>query len=220
MLVGRLIVAEMNIKNKTKYAVLDGATRMKAMVELGMTHAPCVILKGLTLKQRAEKFLQANSWSKTLRPVQSYHAQLASGNAGALRMQAVFNKLGITVQEGTSGVNTLAAIATAANIYNDGGEDLLERTLRVIQEAWPDAKRKFSGSVIGGVGYFLLRDDGVTDDDKLTARLASLEMSDLMRQASDLHAGVGHGGGSHIYVARGVAIFVYGAKAKTSWPKA
>lgn len=219
LLVGRLIVAAVEKNGKKNFAIIDGATRWRAMQELGMTHAPCVVLGDLTLPQRAEKFLQANTWSKTLRPIDKYRALLAMGDEACLRMQKIFDVFDISVSEGAATKNSLAAIATARNIYNAGGEELLERTLKVISEAWPEARRRYSGSLLGGIAHFLRLDDKRTSEDKLIARLASLETADLARQASDLRTGSGHGGGSHVYIARGVAMFIYGASAKTKWPE-
>lgn len=213
---GRVTVVEIG---KDKYAIVDGQNRTEAARELGFTHVPCVVHRGLNLKQRAFLFWHLNTQSKTLRPVQKFHAAVASGDKGALAVKKILDKHEISVVEGTAGLDSLSAITTVIYVFNTGSAELLERTLATIKEAWPEDRRRYQNSIIGGVSHFLKLDNELTPDEKLPTRLAAYTVSDVNRQGSDLHSGVGHGGHSHMYVARGIAMILYGAKAKTKWPE-
>jgi hypothetical protein len=213
---GRVTVVEIG---EDKYAIVDGQNRTEAARELGFTHVPCIVHRNLTLKQRAYLFWHLNTQSKTLRPVQKFHAAVASGDSTALKIKKLLDEFEITVIEGSTSKSSLSAITTVIYVYNTGGEAHLRRTLSIITKAWPDERKRFQNSIIGGISQFLKLDKEQTNDDKLSARLATYSVSDVNKQGSDLHQGVGHGGHSHIYVARGIAIFLYGGKAKNTWPE-
>jgi len=213
---GRITVVEVG---KGRYAIVDGQNRAEAARELGFSHVPCVVHRGLPLKQRAYLFWYLNTQSRTLRPVQKFHAGVASRDDRSLAVKGVLDRFDVTVVEGGTSINSLSAITTVLNVFNSDGEEMVDRTLHVIVSAWPDDRKRFQNSIIGGVAQFLRLDKEETPDEKLAARLAAYSVVDLNREASTLHQGSGHGGHSHIYVARAIAIFVYGGKAKNTWPE-
>lgn len=213
---GRITVAEVS---KNKYAVVDGQNRVEAAREMGFSLVPCVVHRKLSLKQRAHLFWYLNTQARTLRPVQKFHAAVSSGDKGALVINEILDRYGIKVTEGSSGVSSLSAITTVIGVMNAYGAEMVDRTFSVISQAWPDDRKRYQNSIIGGVSQFLRLDHGTTPDEKIAARLAAYTCNDVNRQGSVLHQGSGHGGHSHIYVARGIAIFLYGGKAKNTWPE-
>lgn len=201
-----------------RYAVLDGQNRLAALHLMGMTEGIALLLPPMKPQERADVFHALNTLAKSLRAIDKFRAAHAKGDTAVVEIVSAMDSFNVVATEGSTGVNAIAAVGATLHVYNLGGVELFTRTLEVITESWPTDPRRFTGDIIGGVSTFLHRDHGNTSDANVIARLASIQVSDLQRQASDLRQGMGHGGGSHVYVARGIAIYVYGAKAKNGWP--
>lgn len=214
-LYGRPVITK--VRNN-KYAILDGQNRLGALHMMGMSEGPVLLLPSVDAKKRAAIFHELNTLAKSLRAIDKFRAAHAKGDFAVTSIIRTMSEFNVVATEGSTGVNAIAAVGSTIRVYNLGGEELFHRTLSVITQSWPNDPRRLIADIITGVATFLHRDAGKTSDENVVARLASVQVSDLLKQASDLRTTGGHGGGSPVYLARGIAIYLYGAEAKNGWP--
>jgi Family of unknown function (DUF6551) len=90
--------------------VADGGTRLAgAMQRDDITTVPCQVFSGLTAKQEADVFLRINMNRRRLRTEQQHHAELYSGDAGAIKAQEFMDMLSSAriAWQGTRAMRTL-----------------------------------------------------------------------------------------------------------------
>lgn len=96
-LFGTLQVCKLH-SDAAKYAIIDGQHRFKG-VELrgGIEEVPCSIISPRDVKEQAEIFLNINSHRLALSPLQFYRASLVQGDPVALAIEAVSERIGVTI---------------------------------------------------------------------------------------------------------------------------
>jgi hypothetical protein len=204
---------------------VDGQRRRRLALRLGITPIAAVVLHGLTLKEEARLFLDVNVQRLAVNPVSRHLCEVIAEDVRAIDIDRVLARFDLAVSRGSSGVNgchPFNAVVQAEKVYDDGGTDLLDRTFAVIGAAWPDELRRPTGALVRGVGYFLARDSWGADDSRVAAKLGARSLGrlfELAAHARELSGGKGHGGGSPVYMARGIAALVYGARGAAWEPR-
>jgi hypothetical protein len=197
-LVGTLCASE---RSKTKFALIDGQTRAKAMERLGMRDAPCIVYEGLTLEQEAELFSKFQTERRGMTSASRFKAQVIAGNEIATAINDIVEGLGFTIDHNSSEPGALRAVAALEYAYRGASgqrnsaakrPELLATVLEVIRGAWPKVPDTAkSALMIRGLAFFLNTVEDVQQE-RLTTKLSKITPSDLAKRAEMLREG--HGG--------------------------
>lgn len=196
-LVGTLIVSE---RNNAKMAVIDGQTRLEAMVRRGETHAPCLVYHGLTQGQEAQLFGDLQTKRRGMATYLRFRAALVARQPEAVAIADIVTNAGFELgREETR--HTVKAIAALEFVYRRDAE-LLARVMTMIARAWPEPEttHRTSAEIIRGLAVFMTREKQVSED-RLANRLASITPQTLRHRANALREGSGSGSGSTGYMA-------------------
>jgi hypothetical protein len=200
------------------YWTVDGQTRGKAARRCGLDRLPAIVVHGLNEEEEADLFLAVNCKRLMVNAVARHNAEIVARHPRALAIAAALGRHNLVItssSRGSDGQYPFNAVVQVEHVYDDGGVELIDRTLRVIAQAWPEEIKRPSGAIVRGVGYFLARDAWDATDERVAQRLTTAtvgRLHELAAHARELAGGRGHGGGSPIYVARGVAAIVYGSR--------
>jgi hypothetical protein len=220
-LVGTLVTSE---RSKTKFAVVDGQTRMTAMREVGLERAPCLIYTGLTEADEADLFSRLQTERRGMVAANRFRAQVIAKDPFAVALNNIVQEEGFTVGTDTQSNNfCINAIGALETVYRgmksrrakfEADEELLRDVLTVLKNAWPKMPEGAkSGALIRGLGYFLLYDEkdqprgdggAQVDFERLTRQLSKVQPSQLARNAELLREGRGMSGNSPKYMAEAI----------------
>lgn len=141
-----------------KYHIIDGAHRSRALRCLSYTHAPCIVLTGLTYEQEAEYYCKQNQDKRLLSPGDLYKAGLASGNEQCVTIDKIVRANGFHVGKGGSkDFYRITAIKTLFTISEDYGYGVLDDTLFLIASTWAGITRASYSESLLGVAEFVSR---------------------------------------------------------------
>jgi len=140
-----------------RYYLIDGAHRKNALNILGYTHAPCVVLTGLTYEQEAEYYRMQNQDKRLLTPGDLFKAGLASGDERCVAINRIVKSNGFQVGKGDKDFYRIAAIHTLYTICEDYGYDVLDVTLFLIANTWAGIARASHSECLLGVAEFVNR---------------------------------------------------------------
>lgn len=215
--VGVLTVAP---RPKDRYAVIDGQTRLKAMMELraeGKLHlpsAPCLVYPDLSQPEEAKLFADLQTQRRGMRSYDAFRALLVAGQGRgphepevkrALSVSKITEKAGfsLSVDEDKHTMKAVQALVTLWNVDEKG--DHLARVLNVVAETWgtqdPEAN---SSAMLRGLS-FVFNSQKKVDDGLLVERLSEVTPGFLKHRASSLREGRAYGGSAaHIYLGQAI----------------
>jgi hypothetical protein len=207
-LVGTLIVSER--KSGTK-SVIDGQTRLTAMIDVGVTEAPCLIYENLTRAQEAELFAALQRLRRGMRTYHRFRAELFANNDQAKGISTIATNVGFELGTEEKS-NTLQSITALEKAYRVDPEHLKE-TLEVIRDVWgiwdekgtsftidPDA---VSAQIINGISAFIRKQERL-DMERLVNRLQDVTPRLLINRAAQIRDGAGPGTGAAGAIAQAI----------------
>ena len=138
-----------------KHHIIDGAHRSRALRHLGYTHAPCIVLSGLTYEQEADYYRKQNQDKRLLTPEDLFKAGLASGDEQCVKINQIVKANGFHIGKGDRDSCKLAAVHTLYTICGDYGYDVLDNTLFLIASTWAGIARASQSECLLGVANFV-----------------------------------------------------------------
>ena len=138
-----------------RYHIIDGAHRSKALRKLGYTHAPCVVLNGLTFEQEAEYFRNQNQDRRLIKPLEFFKAGLVSGDEQCVRINRLVRSNGFNIGSGNNDFFKIAAIQALFTIVEDYGYEALDDTLCLLASTWSGLTKASQAECLLGVAEFV-----------------------------------------------------------------
>jgi hypothetical protein len=228
-LIGTLCLSK---RSKTKYAVIDGQTRMTGMERRGLTEAPAIVYEGLSRAEEAALFSKFQTERRGMTSASRFKAQVIAGIEPQVTINAIIEEHGFFVEHNSSDPRSLKAVAALEFLYqgtygrkgNDRTDpELLGDVLEVIKQAWPGLPDTAKGAVmLRGLGWFLAREPGGNfksdrtseiQMERLIAKLKNVTPSDLASRAESLREGKGMSGNAPAYLAEAIQA-VYSKKGR------
>lgn len=201
-LVGTVVLSK---RSATKYALIDGQTRAAGAKENAVKALPALVYEGLSLQQEAELFALFQTQRRGMHSADRFKAEVIAGHEPAVTIDRIVREAGYVVGNNHSEQHGAVITAPAALEYVYRGAvdarakskpsaELLERTLRIITEAWPDRPETARNAIIiRGVGLFLSK-AGRIDEERLAQRLGKVKPSEIAKRAQALREGRGISG--------------------------
>lgn len=195
-LVGTLTVSK---RSATRYALIDGQTRVEGMKELGHTEWACLVYTDLTREQEAAMFAKLVTERRGIQAGDRFKAQVIAGEPVAVEIDEIVRSEGFEIGQIHAAPNAIAAAASlefaywgasGATVRRTATPELLRRTLQAIKACWPRLPDTARGQmIIKGMALFLREVDA--DMDKLAANVGKLQPSELGKRATALKEGKG-----------------------------
>ncbi|MBF6149363.1 DUF6551 family protein [Nocardia nova] len=196
---GTIVVSERS--NGDRF-IVDGMHRWHAAKLSAIPALVAEVHHSLDQQEEAILFLIKNRESSKPRPLDEYKIGLTAGLPLFVDTESalVARKLSM----GSSGPNTVGAVAGVLRITDQYGPEILERTLKVAEDAWGRTKDTWDGMLLGGIGMFLGKHGDRVDDkalaEKLGKKAANLWRGNITSVASA--GGIQHSGtGSRVSTA-------------------
>lgn len=137
--------------------LIDGQHRRGAMLMLdkGEERVPALVYEGLTIDEEAELFLADNADNRPPTSIDIYLVSLTAKDPLALAIQEVLDKHQLKVGYGSDG-GSVGAVASLKWLHEQGGTDLIDQTLSLVESAWGERNRDArDGQILKGIGKVL-----------------------------------------------------------------
>tara|TARA_R110002110_G_scaffold253011_3_gene468921 strand:+ start:1721 stop:2533 length:813 start_codon:yes stop_codon:yes gene_type:complete len=174
---GRPLVSQ--LKNG-EYEVIDGQHRIIALEEMWGKELviPVHVTKRKNLADRAGVFVDTNGNRKAVNAHEIFKAEVYAERAEAVGIKKIADRMNVTLGYRTkkSRPNRCGSINQLRQLYRYNN-DVLERTLGILSEAWPEDSQRFEAVNLAGVGLFLNtfpNADGVRLVERLSKHPASV----------------------------------------------
>ena len=103
------------VAGEQRWLVIDGQHRMTgALRRGGISHLPAVVYEKVDNTRQAAAFVGANRDRIAMSAQALYHAQLAAGDAGAITIARICERVGIKILRSNKAARQVPAMATAA----------------------------------------------------------------------------------------------------------
>ena len=210
---------------ESRYHIIDGQHRIETLKrwfgegEWEDQQVQCFCYEGLTSPEEAEVFLRLNN-QLTVNGLAKFRLGVEAGRSVENEVDAIVRGEGLRISP-NRGDGAISAVGTLMKIYHRAGSETLQRTLRILRDAYGDAG--LEAQVIDGIGLLCHRYNGELNDAQLVRRLACAlgGVNGLLGKADVLRRQTGNPKG-HCVAAAAVDIHnsVRGGKKLPSWWKA
>ena len=202
---------------------LDGQNRGSLMqgAGWGAQKIQCRVFTGLTPAQEAELFLGHND-NRQVKVVYKFLARVTSGDEDAAAINAIVQSFGWRINDQAGGKNITAVKSLERIFHGDRNTDdtmapgrALQRTLRVVTEAWGYKSEAANGDVILGIGSVFNRFGDIVDLAVLIKKLAEFPAgpSGLLGKARGMRQ---YQGGTVAHCVAETVVTVYNARRRTN----
>lgn len=168
----------------------DGQHTLYALKQKGWKLVPAFVRNGPTaLTEEAEHFIRAQTNSKSLRPLEMFHAEVTAERSMALDILAIVESLGLHVGHGKNGIGAVKALEKT---YKASGFEGLRDVLDVIVTTWSeDEPQRLNAHIINGLTMFLRSNPNSVDKTRLIARLRTVVPDTLLARGRSIMQGAG-----------------------------
>lgn len=176
---------DLSLREDGSYFCIDGQHRLAAMKALGHSVIPAMVHIGLSPGDEAILFWLFQKNRHPLGSWDEFTARLTGAEPIAVGIASTVAALGLTMARSSAG--DIQAVSMLEHVWHAGGGSLLHRTLSLIKDTWPLARRRFEAHLIGGVAIVLLRygDHETFDHQRLTEVLSTIPPSAIIAAARD-----------------------------------
>lgn len=162
-LVGSLIV---NQRSDGTLSLIDGKHRKNLLLKKGYKEWMCQIFVGLNYFEEAEMFYRFNSGRRTVTTYQTFKAMLESNNQEAVTIYNIVTKYGFSIGNGGSNTNKIQSVKSLYEIYQDTGEQGLDRIMNLLKLTWNGNKYSFDNHMLSAMKLIIKKcGDCFTDSD-------------------------------------------------------
>jgi hypothetical protein len=175
------------------FFVIDGQHRLQAAKMRGdIPHLPCIISTFGSIAEEAGCFVAVNSHRKRVTPLDTFRAQLASGDARAVEISEIIHSAGLSLAKHSNFTSwrprQISAISGVRGSLVRFGPEVTRRALALVARAWPDEILQYSGRVLAGLYPLLANPPQPFNEERFLALLRSRKQSEwfaamLRRQA-------------------------------------
>lgn len=164
-----------------RYYIIDGLHRSAALKSLGYTHAPCVVLTGMTYEQEADFFRRQNENKRSITTFDDFKAGLEGKDEMCLRINETVKCNGFQI--GRGGFFKIRSIHALFTIARDFGYETLDDTLCVLAHTWGDIAEASHCEWLLGTAEFVHRYGMVEFAGRLRGKFAviSYDYAEAMR---------------------------------------
>jgi hypothetical protein len=153
--------------------VTDGQHRLAALIELGRGDEkfPMLVVPSAGREDEAKRFVARNAENRRPNPVDIYRVQYVAGDVDVIEIDKVLTKYGLHVELG-QGPHFISAVAALRFIHRQGGTDLLDRVISIIDSAYHGESGAYNGALMKGLSLILTKRGDEVDVTELADKLS------------------------------------------------
>lgn len=165
--------------------IIDGQHRVEALKELGVPMIDATVHERLTVEEEAEMYYGVND-----RPAKSPNSKgkssLIFGDVTAIEINDAVTNAGLKIDydKNLRKDGYIVAYAALQSIYKKHGKDMLEITLKIINEAYGTDKRNYQAFIIKGFAEFFSLYGNKIDINHLITRLKDVGFEGFMQEVN------------------------------------
>ena len=165
---------------------LDAQHRIEAMKKLGYKEVVCQVLTGLTYEQECRRFNVLNTGRTQLTANQVFHCRVEEKDKETLELVALFHKYRFDYNKncGMKSDNVIGAVSKFVKIQKAYGNEMVDRVLKTIRNAWYGDKNSLASAIITGLATFFAENENV-DDAMLVKALEKVMPAMLVASANN-----------------------------------
>lgn len=155
------------------FYIIDGSHRCEALRQYGFEdddRVQCWTYTGLTEQEEAEKFLKLND-VLAVNALAKFRVGVQAERPTERHIDTIVRSVGLRVT-GDRIEGGIRAVGTLRRVYDRHGPGILDRTLRIVRDAY--GTPGLEAAVLDGIGYLCGRYNGSIDDTKAVKQLASV----------------------------------------------
>lgn len=208
-------------KRDEYFYIIDGQHRVEALKQIGYgdQQIECQTYFGLTEEEEADRFDRLND-TLAVHAFDRFRVRITAGRKIETTIDRVVRDLGLCISRDQV-PGAISAVGTVRRVYVRSDEHTLERSLRIIRDAYGDPG--LEAPVIDGIGLLCQRYNGELPEDEAIKKLSSAYggVNALLGKAEELRRKTGNYK-SHCVAAAAVEIINSGKGGKKlpSWWKA
>lgn len=162
---------------KKGWSIIDGQHRLEGARRRGVAEIPGLVYPAMPVAEAAVLFAAFNRDRVTVTPLHVYHAMLTAGDKETVAVAKACAAAGADVVRSPRAPNQLKhgqtmAVGALTGVLRAHGPGVLERTLRLLVEAWPTPGH-LRGPLIRGLGKLLREHGAKIADRKMLSALAT-----------------------------------------------
>lgn len=168
------------------YYGLDAQHRIMALKKLGYTDLLCQVITGLTYEEECLRFNILNTGRTQLTSNQVFHCRVEGKERKALELVNLFDKYRFDYNKnnGIRANNLIGAVSKFVLMQKTYGNEMVERVLKTLRNAWYGDKDSLYSSIITGLSTFFAEHPDV-DDKIVVSALEKITPSNLVIQANN-----------------------------------
>jgi hypothetical protein len=137
------------------YYIIDGLHRSIALKRLGYTHAPCIVLTGMTYEQEADFLRKQDENKRRISTFDDFKAGIEAKDKKCLEINEILRENGFKI--GRGGFFKINSLRTLFTIVNDYSYKTLDDTLFLLAHTWGDIKKASNSEILLGIAEFVSR---------------------------------------------------------------
>ena len=134
---------------------IDGGHRLALAKADGVATINAFVIDGLNQGDEARLFTRYQRERRNLTSYALFRADLVALDPDTMAMDRVVRANGYMLGKSPTTPRTITAIDSIRYVQRVGGEDLLNRTLRLVGQFWIGEEKALSGQVLKGMAIFL-----------------------------------------------------------------
>ena len=182
-------------KRDDKHYIVDGQHRIEA-IKLwigegwGKQKIECRVFEGLTEQQEADMFDRLNT-NLMVSTFDRFKTRVTARRSTELHIYAIVQNEGLCISQDKI-PGAIRAVSTLRRVYTRSSAEVLQRTLRIIRDAFGDSG--FEALVIDGIGHMCQRYNGILEESVATTKLNKTHggVKGLLGRAENLHRQTGN----------------------------
>lgn len=115
-----------------------------------------LVYENLSVAEEAEQFVADNFENRRPNPIDVFRLQVVARDKEAVAIQGVLDNHGLVMQYG-GGNNQIASVGSLRWLYREGGAELVDIVLGLVEDIWPQDHTRNDGSIIKGMGWLLVK---------------------------------------------------------------
>ena len=160
---------------------VDGQTRLKAAVKLGIDEVPCLVFDSNGKSHEAALFRMLNTQTNQSK-LQKMKAQLCEGDPNTHELNSIVERCGFKI--GFNGEKSWPHIRSIVPIEQAYEKGILDRVLHIVSGAWGNMQdtHALQVPVLGGLSKLIASHGDVINDIELIGRLQRFAVPQLVAQ--------------------------------------
>ena len=164
-----------------QYFLIDGGHRRSTMLQLGYTHALCIVLRGLTYEREAYYFRMQDKNNQRPSHPEKFQAGIEEKDEQHVAINEIVRKYDFAIGRSKNSIQSIKELFNICEMY---GVQTLDTVLQLIRETWDGATLALRRESLIGLAEFVHRFGRV----EFVERMRQRDIYTIWRKFKELYA--------------------------------